>query len=133
MKTKRSVKGVSKTIRRRKAKARAITLKTFPMPGTTIYITTSFGSVDQVHILSRPYPVLLSCGRTAFAKSQKVCSWGNYKKTFSLRDAGIIPNRYNNHKAFFTKAAAEKYCKQLMNNDSNCLDDLGLFIGSFFD
>lgn len=39
-------------------------------------------------------------------------SEGGYENDFSLQDAGIIPNTYNNHKTFVHRENAEKYLKK---------------------
>lgn len=45
-------------------------------------------------------------------------SEGSYKRPWSLRDAGIVPNGYNFHKTFTSRKAARRYADRM---DRCCL------------
>lgn len=88
-------------------------VKAFPHKGTPSYINT-------VIVTKRPIR------RMSGALFGEVLEYfddelgtGSYSRMFSLRDVGIIPNRYNFHSTFTSLKAAKRYAERM---DRVCLN-----------
>lgn len=91
--------------------------------GVTIYKAYAFphqasdGFIEVKHVTGRPF--MNKRVGSEFAPYSSFLMNGNvYRDTFSLHDAGILPNTYNFHKSFLSRKAAERYLRRI---DSGCL------------
>lgn len=82
--------------------------------GQTIYYAHALGAGSFVYegiVLREPY-----AGRHLkefhFIDVQTTCKYGTFTNNWSTRDMGIEVNDYNQHKAFYHKADAERYVEQ---------------------
>lgn len=85
--------------------------------GVTLYYVHAFphkeisGHITQIFVTERPY----HNGTGIFSSGMFKChdSTETYICPFSLRDAGIIPNKSNFHKTFTSRKSAERYLARM--------------------
>lgn len=88
--------------------------------GITIYRAQIIGGyVETIRVASKPYIVNLGTKDLAMF-ADEFCfsdiSDLRYKTNFSLKDAGIIPNRYNMAKTFHSHKAAQRYLDEVVKS-----------------
>lgn len=79
--------------------------------GLVVYYVHKFrsrstGFIYKYVTLSKAYN---SRGIGLFAKTMNLDKDSNFKSSISLNDCGVIPNKYNHHRLFTNRAAAEEY------------------------
>ena len=84
--------------------------------GVTLYLVHAFPQkgfpsyIEAMFVTKRPS--MESVG--LFSECKMFLDDGeSYQRPFSLRDAGIIPNRYNFHNTFTSRKAAERYAARM--------------------
>ena len=79
--------------------------------GMVVYYVLGLGRVSFIEkytLTSKPYETNISWFVNAKRESSE------YPTDFSLKDAGIIKNSYNNHRSFIKKENADKYLKECL-------------------
>lgn len=91
-------------------------------PGKTVYLVHAFGSgymkgwVEKVVCTTGPEPCKYMPSSLFVGYEQKsTYSDRVLKRKFSVQDMGIIPNRYNHHRAFFTPRAAQRHLDRIQS------------------
>lgn len=91
-------------------------------PGKTVYLVHAFGSgymkgwIEKVVCTTNPEPSKY-CPKSLFVGYEQKSKYSNrpLKLQFSVNDMGIVPNRYNHHRAFFTGRAAQRYLDRIQS------------------
>lgn len=96
--------------------------------GKTIFISSNGWvqkeKITRIYVHEGNFGVLKGC---LFAETLHFNRFAgkDIEGMFSLRDANIVPNTYNDHKAFFTPAAAYKHAaNSCYHQTSSRLDEL---------
>lgn len=91
-------------------------------PGKTVYLVHAFGSgymkgwIEKVVCTTKPEPSKYT-PTSLFVGYEKKSIYIDrvMKLQFSVHDMGIIPNRYNHHRAFFTPRAAQRHLDRIQS------------------
>lgn len=91
-------------------------------PGKSVYLVHAFGSgymkgwIEKVVCTTGPEPSKHT-PTSLFVGYEKMSKYSSrpLKLQFSVNDMGIIPNRYNHHRAFFTGRAAQRYLDRIQS------------------
>lgn len=93
--------------------------------GVTLYYVHAFphkgadrSYIETVQVACKPFTSKYTDSLFAMGNFIFEDDLSSYNRQFSLRDAGIIPNPYNFHKAFTNLNTAERYAKRM---DRQCL------------
>lgn len=80
------------------------------------------GYITELHIKRKPYnhPSIQS----PFSVAEHRYPGGSYTTSFSLSDAGIVQNRYNFHRTFTKRKAAEKYLAYITGQNLSGIDSV---------
>lgn len=98
--------------------------------GQTIYYAHALGPQSFVYegiVLREPYEGTLKGFH--FIDVQTTCKYGTFTNNWSTRDMGIEVNDYNQHKAFYHKADAEKYVEQCKRDNTGARFNFNTFYG----
>lgn len=85
--------------------------------GMTLYcVNTKLGHIDEYKIVGTPYinsrVQSVFCDYEYYSNETK----RNYKWSFSLNDAGIYANCYNDHRTFYDRGSAEAFLENYKKN-----------------